>query len=183
MILNYISITWHSLVFLLCYYPPLRLVWPFISTRLNLLYTWIHCAKFGWKWPSWFWVEDFEMLSICFHYVAIMSSWKNACSFILTNWNSILCAKFGWNRPICSEKDFQELSIYFHLVAMTPLRQRTRPFIWTNLNPLYPMILCSKFGWNWPSGSGEVANVTMSLLSPIDKGWVSSFEQTCIVFA
>ena len=29
------------------------------------------------------------------------------------------------------------------------------PFIWTNLNPLYPRMLCAKFGWNWPIGSGE----------------------------
>ena len=28
-------------------------------------------------------------------------------------------------------------------------------FIWTNLNPLHPRVLCTKFGWNWPSGSGE----------------------------
>ena len=28
-------------------------------------------------------------------------------------------------------------------------------FIWTNLNPLHPGMLCTKFGWNWPSGSGE----------------------------
>ena len=32
---------------------------------------------------------------------------------------------------------------------------RALPFIWTNLNPLHPRILCDKFGWNWPSGSGE----------------------------
>ena len=24
-----------------------------------------------------------------------------------------------------------------------------------NLNPLHPGILCAKFGWNWPSGSGD----------------------------
>ena len=29
------------------------------------------------------------------------------------------------------------------------------PFIWTNLNPLHPRMFCAKFGWNWPSGSGE----------------------------
>ena len=23
------------------------------------------------------------------------------------------------------------------------------------MNPLHPGILCAKFGWNWPSGSGE----------------------------
>ena len=28
-------------------------------------------------------------------------------------------------------------------------------FIWRNLNPLHPRMLSAKFGWNWPSGSGE----------------------------
>ena len=38
---------------------------------------------------------------------------------------------------------------YFSIII--PLG-RAWPFIWTNLNP---GILCAKFGWNWPSGSGE----------------------------
>jgi hypothetical protein len=29
------------------------------------------------------------------------------------------------------------------------------PFIWTNLNSLHPRIICTKFGWFWPAGSGE----------------------------
>ena len=27
--------------------------------------------------------------------------------------------------------------------------------IWTNLNPLHPRMYGAKFGWNWPSSSGE----------------------------
>ena len=26
--------------------------------------------------------------------------------------------------------------------------------LWTKLNPIHPRMLCAKFGWNWPSGSG-----------------------------
>ena len=33
--------------------------------------------------------------------------------------------------------------------------KRAGPFIWTNLFPIYLRMLCAKFGWNWPSGSGE----------------------------
>ena len=33
--------------------------------------------------------------------------------------------------------------------------EKAGPFIWTNLNPLHPGMLCAKFGWNWPIGSGE----------------------------
>ena len=33
------------------------------------------------------------------------------------------------------------------------LKDRAGPFICTNLNPLYPRMLCVKFGWNWSSDS------------------------------
>ena len=36
-------------------------------------------------------------------------------------------------------------------------------FIWTNLNPLYPRMLCAKFIWNWPSGSGQEDDIVKSL--------------------
>ena len=49
---NNISLTSHSLISLFCYYPPLKKMWPFISTQLSPLYTRILCVKFGWNWPS-----------------------------------------------------------------------------------------------------------------------------------
>ena len=36
-------------------------------------------------------------------------------------------------------------------------------FIWRNLNPLHQRMLCAKFGWNWPSGSGEEVEIVKSL--------------------
>ena len=49
--------------------------------------------------------------------------------------------------------------MYFrHFVIISPWK-RAGPFIWTNLNPLHPRMLCAKFDWNWPSGSGEDENV------------------------
>ena len=30
-------------------------------------------------------------------------------------------------------------------------------FIWTNYYPLHSRMLCAKFGWKWPSGTGEEA--------------------------
>ena len=49
------------------------------------------------------------------------------------------------------------MSIYFYYFPITCISPfgRAWPFIWTNLNPLHPGILCAKFDWNWPSGSGE----------------------------
>ena len=40
---------------------------------------------------------------------------------------------------------------------------RLRSIIWTNLNPLYQGMLCAKFGWNWPSGSGEENVFSLSM--------------------
>ena len=45
--------------------------------------------------------------------------------------------------------------MYFRYFVIISPWKRAGPFIWTNLNPLHPRMLCAKFGWNWPSGSGE----------------------------
>ena len=53
------------------------------------------------------------------------------------------------------EENFWISSMNFRYFAIISPLGRAWPFIWTNLNPLYPGILCVKFSWNWPSGSGE----------------------------
>ena len=121
----------------------MRIYWFFIWINLNPLHPRKLCAKLGW---NWLWT--------------FISPWKRAGPFIWTNLNSLhprkLCAKFGWNWINGSgEEDFLILSIYFHYFVIISPWKRARPFIWTNLNPLYPRKLCAKFGWNWPSGSGE----------------------------
>ena len=66
------------------------------------------------------------------------------------------CAKIGWNWLSGSwEEDFLISSMYFRHFVIISHWKRAGPFIWTNLNPLHPRMLCAKFGWNWPSGSGE----------------------------
>ena len=42
----------------------------------------------------------------------------------------------------------------FTILKSFPLR-KVGPFLLTELNPLHPRIICTKFGWNWPTGSGE----------------------------
>ena len=62
-------------------------------------------------------------------------------------------------------------------------------FIWYNLNPHHPRMLCAKFAWNWPSGSGEEHFFKISsmyfryfiIISPW-KRWGPSFEQTWFPF-
>ena len=77
-----------------------------------------------------------------------------------TNLNPIhprmLCPRFGWDWLSGSgEEDFLVSSIYFRYFVFISPWKRAGPFIWTNLNSLHPRMLCAKFGWNWPSGSGE----------------------------
>ena len=45
--------------------------------------------------------------------------------------------------------------MYFCYFVIISSWKREGLFIWTNLNPLHPRMLCAKFDWNWPSGSGE----------------------------
>ena len=74
----------------------------------------------------------------------------------------MFCAKFGWNWPIgTGEKEFLKfvdvLSLFYDYLH---LERAMALHLIKNLNPLHPRMLCAKFGWNWPSGSGvEVKNV------------------------
>ena len=46
--------------------------------------------------------------------------------------------------------------MYFYYFEIISPWKRAESFIWTkNLNPLHSRMLCAKFGWNWPNGSGE----------------------------
>ena len=58
--------------------------------------------------------------------------------------------------PVLLEnKDFSNLSLYFRYFIIISPWKRAEPFIWTKLNSLHPRMHFAKFGWNWPSGSGE----------------------------
>ena len=59
-------------------------------------------------------------------------------------------AQWFWRRRF-----FLILSMYSRYFVIISPWKRAGPFIWTNLNPLHPRMLCAKFGWNWPCGSGE----------------------------
>jgi hypothetical protein len=65
---------------------------------------------------------------------------------------------------------------FYIFVIISPLK-RTWSFIWTNLNSLHPRIICTKFDWIWPAGSGEedfLKNFSAFLLFryylPLEKG-------------
>ena len=64
---------------------------------LNTLFQRRLYTKFGWYWINGSWEEDFQILSIYFCYLVIISTWKWAWPFILINLNPlqprILCFK------------------------------------------------------------------------------------------
>ena len=64
---------------------------------------------------------------------------------------------FGWNwfRGSQEEDFFDFVNVFFVFRNYLPLEQGRALHLKKNLNPLYPRMLCAKFGWNWPSGSGE----------------------------
>ena len=49
---------------------------------------------------------------------------------------------------------FNIFNIIYYFAIISP-RKRVWSYISTNFNPLHPWMLCAKFGWKWPSGSGK----------------------------
>ena len=139
---------------------PWKRVGPFIWKNLNPLPQMMLCAKFDWNWPGGSGEEDFLISSMYFRYYLIISPWKRAGAFIWTNLNPLhprmLFIKFGWNWPSGSgEHDFLISSMSYRCFVIISPWKRAGSFFWTNLNPLHPRMHCTKFGWNWHSGSGE----------------------------
>ena len=61
--------------------------------------------------------------------------------------------KIGSN--FLEKRIFLTSSMYFRYFKLISPWKRVGSFIWRNFNPFHPRMLCAKFGWNWPSGSGE----------------------------
>ena len=153
---------------------------PFIqiNTDVNLV-----AMETRGPWATWLtWEKQFKSINI-----KLIKRRKNNiiyfmriyCFFIWRILNpphpSMLCAKIGWNWLSGSgEEDFLISSVYFHYFIIISPWKRAGPFIWTNLNPLHLRMLCAKFGWNWPSGSGEKDENVKSLQTDrqkTDKKW------------
>ena len=142
----------------------------------------MHCAKFGWNWPSGSWEKDFKIPSIYFHYFIIASPWKGVALHLNklespSSKDSLcqVCINLAWwFRRKGSYKILNKYICYF--IIIFPWK-KVWPFIWTNLNPLHPTMYCAKFDWNWPSCSGEgifkFANVLLLFryYLPLEKGW------------
>ena len=57
----------------------------------------------------------------------------------------IQCVKFNWIGRVVLERKI--LSVHFSYFVIISPWKRVYPFLWTNLIPLYPRMLCAKFGW------------------------------------
>ena len=64
---------------------------------------------------------------------------------------------------VLEKRNFLISSMYFRYFVIFSPWKRAGFFIWINFNPLHPRMLCAKFGWNWPSGSGEEDDNVKSL--------------------
>lgn len=53
------------------------------------------------------------------------------------------------------EENFKKIPTFFYYFLIISHCKWLWTFIFTNLNPLYQIMLCAKFGWKWPIGSGE----------------------------
>ena len=140
---------------------PWKRTAPFNWTNLNPLHPRMHCAKFGWNWPSGSGKEDFffyfvNVFSLFCNYLSLEKDRSLHLNKLKSPCEKMFCAKFSWNWPSGSgEEDFLISSMFFRYFVIISPWKRAWPFIWTNLNPLHPEIHCAKFGWNRPSGSGE----------------------------
>ena len=121
-------------------------------TNLNPIHPRMLCAKFGWNWSSDSGEEDFLISSMYFRYFVIISPWKRAGPTWISFTRRCILPSLV---EIGSVVLFKILSMYFYYLVIISPWKREGPFIWTKLNPLHPRLLCAKFGWNWPSGSGE----------------------------
>ena len=71
-----------------------------------------------------------------------------------TKITSITGERLSRNRRIDLVVLEKKIFKFLYFIIISP-DKRQWSFIWTNLNPLYWWMLCTKFGWNRPSGSCE----------------------------
>ena len=96
-----------------------------------------------------------------FHYLVIISPWKRAGrgpsleqTWILFYQWCIVPSLVEIGPEVLEKKIFYIINVFSLFRDYLPL-EKGGTLIWTYLNTLYPRMLCAKFGWNWPSGSGE----------------------------
>ena len=98
------------------------------------------------------------------NYLPLKERWSSIWTSIIPLHLEMLCADWLKLAQWFSKRRFLNLlSKYFHHFVIISLWKKAGPFIWTNLNRRYPRMLCARFDWTWPSGSGEEDEIMKSL--------------------
>ena len=137
--------------------------------------TWIPitqgCFVLTWlKLAQWFWRRLFKNVSMYFPYFAIIFPWKREEPFIWKKtWifftERVVPSLLGIDPVVLEKKIFKFYQYILTPSLLSPLGKGYGwSFIWVNLNPLHPRMLCAKFGWNLPSGSGEKTHLPKDAL-------------------
>ena len=126
----------------------------------------------------------FKNWSKCFWCVEIISPWKRVGpSYVQLKYPSpknALChvwlklIKWSWKRRILNVVN---LFCYFVQVSISPWKKGVALNL-NKLNPLYPMMLFAKLGWNWPWVSGEEDENVKSTLKLIAKVSLKNHKKT-----
>ena len=97
--------------------------------------------------------EDFQILPMYLLYFIIFPFWKRGGPLFEETWVyfTIGCFVPGFveiGLVVLEKKISKFCQCIFGISLLSSLEKRAWPFIWTNLNPLYPRMLCAKFGLN-----------------------------------
>ena len=122
--------------------------WPFIWTSLNPLHPKILCAKYCWNWPngSQEMIRE-EMVALYLNKIEYPSPKDALCQVWLNLIQWFLKRRF---------LKFVNVILLFR--CYLPLERGVALHL-NKLESLHPGMLCAKFCWNWPFGSGEEENM------------------------
>ena len=111
----------------------------------------------------------FKFNQCIFAYFVIISALENVWSLIWPNLFPFTQVKFVPSPvetgQVVLEKKFKFSSTYFHHFVVMGMAHNLK----RKLNLFQQRMLCARFGWNWPSGSGAEAETVKNLQTFIDR--------------
>ena len=155
--------------------PQSKRVWFFIWNLIHPRMLWT-CTKFCWNWPTGsrviFFIKSLLMNFCCFSIISPCKRWT-PCFNKLESPSSkdVLCqvwlklTNWFWRGRI-----FNFINIFSLFCNHLPLEKDVVLYL-NKLNSLYPRMLCTKFNWKWPSGSGAEEKNVKSLR------WMTNCDQ------
>ena len=142
------------------YISFLRIEWLIIH-KTRSLHTKIHCAKFGEITPVDLQKTIFkfcQLMYLCYfnYYLCYFINIKLPLEKgVALHLNKLEYSSLKNALCVCQFK-FQISLMYFRCFDIISHWKRMGPFNWIilKLSPRTNLMICTKFGWNWPGGSG-----------------------------